>query len=59
MFMSWGPGLRRFSILVVPKDHQLCASYGVTTAELNRIESALAASLAALCNEWERIHGDY
>ena len=34
-------------------------SYGFSTAELNRIEQALAATLAALCVEWERIHGDH
>ena len=31
-------------------------NFGFTTAELNRIESALAANLAALCGEWERVH---
>jgi len=37
----------------------LRGSYGVTTAELNRIGSALAAKLSALCDEWERIHADH
>ena len=33
-------------------------SFGFTTAELNRIASALAANLTALCTEWERVHAD-
>nr|WP_235704729.1 hypothetical protein [Acidiphilium iwatense] len=37
----------------------LRGSFGFSTAELNRIASALAASLAALCGGWERIHDDY
>lgn len=37
----------------------LRGSHGFTTAELNRIASALQASLAALCSEWELIHGDH
>jgi hypothetical protein len=37
----------------------LRGSYGFTTAALNRIQSALANSLAALCREWEAIHGDH
>lgn len=37
----------------------LRGSFGFTTAELNRIASALAANLAALCGEWERIHDDH
>lgn len=37
----------------------LRGSYGFTTAALNRIASALAAALPALCGEWERIHGDH
>lgn len=37
----------------------LRGSYGLTTAELNRIADALAADLAALCGAWEQIHGDY
>jgi hypothetical protein len=31
-------------------------SFGLTTAELNRIALVLAAELTALCSEWERIH---
>ena len=34
-------------------------SFGFTTTELNRINSALAGRLAALCAEWERIHADH
>jgi len=37
----------------------LRGSYGLTTAELNRIADALAADLAALRGAWEQIHGDY
>jgi hypothetical protein len=36
----------------------LRGSHGFTTAELNRIETALIADLAMPCGEWERIHGD-
>jgi hypothetical protein len=36
----------------------LRGSSGFATAELNRIENALAAELAALCGAWENIHGD-
>jgi hypothetical protein len=28
-------------------------------ADLNRIEDALAAVIAALCAEWRMIHGDH
>lgn len=37
----------------------LRGSQGFTTAELNRIASALQAALPMLCSEWERIHGDH
>jgi hypothetical protein len=37
----------------------LRGSFGFATVELNRIASALAANLAALCREWKRIHDDY
>ncbi len=33
-------------------------SYGFRLADLNRIEGALTAAIAALCAEWEAIHGD-
>jgi hypothetical protein len=31
--------------------------YGFKSSELRRIESAVAAELAALCRRWEEIHG--
>jgi hypothetical protein len=34
-------------------------SYGFRLADLTRIESALAAAIAALCAEWGEIHGDH
>jgi hypothetical protein len=34
-------------------------SYGFKLADLNRIENALAAAIAALCAEWSVIHGDH
>lgn len=34
-------------------------NYGFTRKELTRIAEALAANLAALCEEWRRIHEDY
>ena len=37
----------------------LRASYGFTTAALNRIASALTAALSTLCDEWECIHDDH
>jgi len=37
----------------------LRGSFGFATAELNRIASALADNLTALCAEWERIHHDH
>lgn len=37
----------------------LRGSFGFTTAELNRIASALVVNLAVLCGEWECIHGDH
>jgi hypothetical protein len=36
----------------------LRGSFGFTTAELNRIASALAENLTALCAEWERVDAD-
>lgn len=38
---------------------ELRESYGFRLAELNRIEAALAAAVATLCEEWRKIHGDY
>jgi len=37
----------------------LRASFGFTTAALNRIEAALTKTLAALCREWETIHANH
>jgi len=37
----------------------LRGNFGFTTGELNRIASALAGSLTALCVEWEHIHDDH
>ncbi len=34
-------------------------SYGFRLADLNRIEDALAAAIAALCAGWRMIHGDH
>ena len=34
-------------------------SYGFRLADLNRIENALMAVIAALCAEWRTIHGDH
>jgi len=54
-----GAGTEAIFILGCPDGPPtLRGSHGFATAELNRIEEALAASLAALCAEWERIHGD-
>ena len=38
---------------------ELRESFGFRLAELNRFAEALMANLAALCGEWENIHGDY
>ena len=38
---------------------ELRESFGLRLAELNRFADALMANLAALCGEWENIHGDY
>ncbi|MBV8594562.1 MAG: DUF4160 domain-containing protein [Caulobacteraceae bacterium] len=35
----------------------LRGSFGFATSALNRIQSALTANLAALCDAWERVHG--
>jgi hypothetical protein len=37
---------------------ELRENYRFSLRELNRIEAVLSANLAALCREWERIHGD-
>jgi hypothetical protein len=37
---------------------ELRENYGFNLRDLNRIEAALAADLAAMCREWERFHGD-
>jgi hypothetical protein len=37
---------------------ELRENYRFGLRELNRIEAVLSAKLAALCREWERIHGD-
>jgi hypothetical protein len=53
-----GPGTQAIFYLGCPDGPPtLRASYGLTTRELNHLEAGLAANLAALCNEWERIHG--
>lgn len=33
-------------------------SFGFKLADVNRIQSALAAILAKLCNEWSKLHGN-
>ncbi len=38
---------------------ELRESFGFRLAELNIMADALMANLAALCGEWEKIHGDY
>jgi hypothetical protein len=37
---------------------ELRENYGFGVRELNRIEAVLTASLAVMCQEWERLHGD-
>jgi hypothetical protein len=37
---------------------QLRENYRFGIKEIGRIEKALTANLAALCREWDRIHGD-
>jgi hypothetical protein len=37
---------------------ELRENYRFGLRELSRIEAALSANVAALCGEWERIHGD-
>jgi hypothetical protein len=37
---------------------ELRENYRFALREIGRIENALIASLATLCGEWERIHGD-
>lgn len=34
-------------------------SYGFGLSDVYRIKTALAAELAALCNKWRTLHGDY
>ncbi len=54
-----GAGTEAVFILNCPEGPPILrGSYGFTTAQLNRVEDALAAALAALCGEWEHIHGD-
>ena len=38
---------------------ELRESYGFKLPDLTRIAGALAAAIAALCAEWEAIHGDH
>lgn len=33
--------------------------YGFKLTEANRIQDLLADTLAALCNSWRKLHGDY
>ena len=54
-----GAGTEAIFILHCPDGPPaLRGSHGFITTDLNRIVSALAAHLAALCGEWERIYGD-
>lgn len=54
-----GAGTEAVFILDCPAGPPILrGSFGFTTADLNRIASALADNLAALCAEWERIHHD-
>jgi hypothetical protein len=38
---------------------ELRESFRFSLPDLNRIEEALVAALAALCEEWRKMHGDY
>ena len=37
---------------------ELRENYGFSLKDLNRIEVVLAANLAVMCREWEKLHGD-
>jgi hypothetical protein len=55
-----GAGTEAVFILECPAGPPtLRGSFGFATAELNRIATALADNLTALCAEWERIHHDH
>ena len=55
-----GAGTEAIFVLNCPDGPpSLRGSYGFSTAELNRIVEALASALAALCAQWEAIHGDH
>jgi hypothetical protein len=56
----FGAGAEDIFILECPAGPpSLRGSFGFATAELNRIASALAGNLTALCLEWECIHHDH
>lgn len=38
---------------------ELRESYGFGLADVRRIRGVLAAAVAALCDDWRRIHGGY
>jgi Domain of unknown function (DUF4160) len=37
---------------------ELRENYGFNLRDLNRIEAALDGEVAAMCQEWERLHGE-
>ena len=56
----WDAGSQAVFVLNGPAGPPtLRGSFGFTTGELNRIRTALAENLFALCEEWERIHDDH
>ena len=55
-----GAGTEAIFILHCPNGPPtLRGSQGFSTADLNRVVVALARALAALCGEWEQIHGHH
>jgi hypothetical protein len=54
-----GPGCEAVFDLRCPNGPpELRENYRFGLRELNSVGAALSANLAALCREWERIHGD-
>ena len=53
-----GNGEAVFNLYCPDGPAKLRESYGFRLTDLNRLEALISGAIAALCRDWERIHGD-
>ena len=54
-----GDGEAVFNLNCPAGPPKLREAYGFKAPDLSRIEAALTTAIAALCDEWRKVHGDH